>query len=148
MNILNFNNNENNENINKYPQNEYPQNEYPQNEYPQNDYYNNNYYNHSNYIIDDGNFFYINSLFGIFLLLFLFSSCYKSIRNSSVNNERNQRLLRNEIPSEDNSNSENIEKIEIKFTNELYDKECTIWRSDEVVQERTSIHNGCVGAKV
>ena len=106
---------------------------------PHENYY---YYNYSKYPNDnDADFFYINMMCGFLLFFFLFLSCYKSTRNYRISHERNQRLITSSSSSE---NNRNIEKIEIKFTNELYDKECTICLEDfnenELLYELTCKH--------
>ncbi len=84
------------------------------------------YNNNTNHDDSSADYFFINSAFILLIFIsFATSTCckYNVVRNER--NERNERLLRNHILSSEN-NSENIEKIEVKYDNNFYDKECTI----------------------
>ena len=111
-----------------------------------NEKYNENYYDYNNTaFFNNDDAYFINCLFGLSLFFFLLISCTKSIinsRNHINDNDNNQRLINNTSSSE--INTENIEKIEKIYIDELYDKECTIclenFNENEILYELKCKH--------
>jgi len=133
MNIDNINTHNNNHN-----------NDYPNGYNHKNDYY----YNNTGYRNFANDEYYMNCGFGFLFIFFIFLSCYKSRRDyiNHQNNERNQRLITNNTSSSDSTeiNTQNIEKIEIQFKNNLYQNECTIclenFNENEILYELSCKH--------
>ena len=100
--------------------------------------YEHHYHNHTHYDNNnDDNFFFVNtSLIILIFISFVTSTCckYNIVRNGR--NGVNERLIRDYTSSSSSENDqENIEKNEVKYTEDFYDKECTICLEEFVVDE-------------